>query len=192
MRLWITGYRSYELGIFNDNDPKVAVIKYCLENNLNSLLEKGLEWVITGGQLGTEQWALEVAEKIAMTNFELKTSLMYPFSEFGSNWKEDKKIKLRELEENCDFSAKVSSRPYESPQQLRNYQRFMLEHTEGCLLLYDKENEGKSRYDYEAILRHQENNDYFLQTIDMFDLQDASEQYQEIQSYGLHSDDSLL
>ena len=127
MRLWITGYRSYELGIFNDNDPKVAVIKYCLENNLNSLLEKGLEWVITGGQLGTEQWALEVAEKIAMTNFELKTSLMYPFSEFGSNWKEDKKIKLKELEENCDFSAKVSSRPYESPQQLRNYQRFMLE-----------------------------------------------------------------
>lgn len=192
MRLWVTGYRSYELGIFNDNDPKVAVIKYCLENNLNSLLEKGLEWVITGGQLGTEQWALEVAEKIAMTNFELKTSLMYPFSEFGSNWKEDKKIKLKELEENCDFSAKVSSRPYESPQQLRNYQRFMLEHTEGCLLLYDKENEGKSRYDYEAILRHQENNDYFLQTIDMLDLQDASEQYQEIQSYGLHSDDSLL
>ena len=155
-------------------------------------MEKGLEWVITGGQLGTEQWALEVAEKIAMTNFELKTSLMYPFSEFGSNWKEDKKIKLKELEENCDFSAKVSSRPYESPPQLRNYQRFMLEHTEGCLLLYDKENEGKSRYDYEAILRHQENNDYFLQTIDMFDLQDASEQYQEIQSYGLHSDDSLL
>lgn len=155
-------------------------------------MEKGLEWVITGGQLGTEQWALEVAEKIAMTNFELKTSLMYPFSEFGSNWKEDKKIKLKELEENCDFSAKVSSRPYESPQQLRNYQRFMLVHTEGCLLLYDKENEGKSRYDYEAILRHQENNDYFLQTIDMFDLQDASEQYQEIQSYGLHSDDSLL
>lgn len=145
-----------------------------------------------GRAAGTEQWALEVAEKIAMTNFELKTSLMYPFSEFGSNWKEDKKIKLKELEENCDFSAKVSSRPYESPQQLRNYQRFMLEHTEGCLLLYDKENEGKSRYDYEAILRHQENNDYFLQTIDMFDLQDASEQYQEIQSYGLHSDDSLL
>ena len=143
MRLWVTGYRSYELGIFNDNDPKAAVIKYCLENNLNSLLEKGLEWVITGGQLGTEQWALEVAEKIAMTNFELKTSLMYPFSEFGNNWKEDKKIKLKELEENCDFSAKVSSRPYESPQQLRNYQRFMLEHTEGCLLLYDKENEGK-------------------------------------------------
>lgn len=60
MRLWITGYRSYELGIFNDNDPKVAVIKYCLENNLNSLLEKGLEWVITGDswELSSGHWKL--------------------------------------------------------------------------------------------------------------------------------------
>ena len=26
-RLWITGYRSYELNVFKDDDPKVAVIK---------------------------------------------------------------------------------------------------------------------------------------------------------------------
>ena len=24
-RLWITGYRSYELNVFKDDDPKVAV-----------------------------------------------------------------------------------------------------------------------------------------------------------------------
>ena len=68
----------------------------------------------------------------------------------------------------------------------------MLEHTEGCLLLYDKENEENRAMIMKRFCVHQENNDYFLQTIDMFDLQDASEQYQEIQSYGLHSDDSLL
>ncbi|WP_281510461.1 SLOG family protein, partial [Lactobacillus taiwanensis] len=27
-RLWVTGYRSYELSIFSDKDPKLAVIKY--------------------------------------------------------------------------------------------------------------------------------------------------------------------
>lgn len=192
MRLWVTGYRSYELGIFNDGDVKAEVIRYCLEGNLNALLEKGLEWVITGGQSGTEQWALEVAEKLAQTNFALKTSLMYPYSEFGSRWKEEKRARLKELEKNCDFSACVSGVPYKSPQQLKDYQRFMLEHTEGCLLLYDCEYEGKPRYDYEEILKYQEDHDYFLQTIDMFDLQDAGEQYQEMQSYGLHSDDDLL
>ena len=28
MRLWVTGYRSYELGTFGDKDPKIKVIKY--------------------------------------------------------------------------------------------------------------------------------------------------------------------
>ena len=30
-RLWITGYRSYELNIFKDDDPKVQVIKKVLK-----------------------------------------------------------------------------------------------------------------------------------------------------------------
>lgn len=30
-RAWITGYRSYELNIFKDNDPKVQVIKEVLK-----------------------------------------------------------------------------------------------------------------------------------------------------------------
>ena len=53
MRLWITGYRSYELGIFNDNDPKVAVIKYCLENNLNSYWKKD-----SSGSSRADSWEL--------------------------------------------------------------------------------------------------------------------------------------
>lgn len=31
-RLWVTGYRSYELSIFSDKDPKLTVIKYTLTN----------------------------------------------------------------------------------------------------------------------------------------------------------------
>lgn len=40
-RLWVTGYRSYELGVFSDKDPKLTVIKYALSNYLKSLLEEG-------------------------------------------------------------------------------------------------------------------------------------------------------
>ncbi len=31
MNLWVTGYRSYELGVFNSKDKKVEVIKYALQ-----------------------------------------------------------------------------------------------------------------------------------------------------------------
>ena len=30
-RLWITGYRSYELSTFRDDDPKITVIKHVLK-----------------------------------------------------------------------------------------------------------------------------------------------------------------
>ena len=30
-RLWLTGYRSYELGVFGNEDPKLKVIQYALK-----------------------------------------------------------------------------------------------------------------------------------------------------------------
>ena len=62
-RLWLTGYRSYELNAFQDDDPKVAVVKRVLTQRLTSLLEEDDDefWVITGPQLGVEQWGAAVA-----------------------------------------------------------------------------------------------------------------------------------
>ena len=84
-RLWITGYRSYELNVFKDDDPKVAVIKDVLSRELKARLEESDEefWLITGPQLGTEQWAIEVALKLRDDYPQLKISMMLPFTEFG-------------------------------------------------------------------------------------------------------------
>lgn len=40
-RLWVTGYRSYELNTFSDNDPKIAVVKYVLKRRFVDLIEEG-------------------------------------------------------------------------------------------------------------------------------------------------------
>ena len=55
-RLWVTGYRSYELNTFKDDDPKVLVVKRVLTARLKSYLDESSDefWVITGPQLGTE------------------------------------------------------------------------------------------------------------------------------------------
>ena len=55
-RLWITGYRSYELNIFKDDDPKVQVIKEVLKKYLRAQLELNDDefWVITGPQMGND------------------------------------------------------------------------------------------------------------------------------------------
>jgi len=42
-------------------------------------LDEGLEWLITGGQLGVEQWAVEVALGLKPLYPDFKIAMMVPF-----------------------------------------------------------------------------------------------------------------
>lgn len=188
-RLWITGYRSYELGIFKDDEPKSKVIDYVLTNELTQAIMDGANWIISGGQLGVEQWALEAAERLKPKYpNEFQTAMMLPFAEFGSNWNEANQLKLHKLSGMVDFSASVSKRPYESPQQLRNYQEFMLTHTDQVIMIYDLDNPGKSQYDFDKIKRFAENHPYPYRLITFDDLQSAADEYQENLNNGSQDD----
>ena len=178
-RLWVTGYRSYELNIFNEKDPKITVIKYVISNYLESFLENdNLDWVITGANLGVEQWSIQAALDLKK-DYPLRVSMMTPYEEFASRWNENNQEKYLNLKNKVDFFASTSNTIYKSPVQLRNYQNFMLEHTDRALMIYDPEYPGKPKYDYNLIKKYQENNDYDLDLIDFYDLQDAAEEYQE-------------
>jgi Uncharacterized protein conserved in bacteria len=62
--LWVTGYRSFELGIFKDNDPKAKVIQDFFEQRITNYVEDGTEWVLTGAQLGVEQIVGKAVQEI--------------------------------------------------------------------------------------------------------------------------------
>ncbi|KID41769.1 DUF1273 domain-containing protein [Fructilactobacillus fructivorans] len=178
-RVWVSGYRSYELGIFQNDDPKLKIIKQALSDQLSQLIESGCDWIITGGQLGIEQWTVEVAKELQQKYpHEFQLAVMLPFKKFGSNWNEDNQAKLHQAITKSDFSDSVSNHPYDSPKQLKNYQRFMLTHTDQALLVYDPENEGKTKYDYQAIQQFQQNHAYPLQLIDFDQLQDIADDYE--------------
>ena len=178
-RLWVTGYRTYELGIFNENDPKITIIKSAIKKNIINEIENGLEWVITGPQLGIEQWTAQICLDIQTDYPDFKVSLMLPFKEFGNNWKDDKKIVLSQILNEVDFSGYVSNDVYQSPQQLKNYQSFMIEHTDGALLVYDPENEGKTKFDLLKIKNVKESKEYQLRMIDFIELEDVANEIEE-------------
>ncbi|OAU85458.1 hypothetical protein PY70_01890, partial [Lacticaseibacillus rhamnosus] len=90
-RLWITGYRAYELNVFGAQDPKLKVLKTSLKNTLTQFLDEGLNWLITGGQLGVEQWSIEVALTLKPLYPEFKIAMMLPFTDFGSQWNDNNK-----------------------------------------------------------------------------------------------------
>lgn len=179
-RLWITGFRQHELGVFKEKDPKVEVIKFALKKILIHELENGLNWLIVGGQSGIETWAIEVALELQPDYDEFQIALMTPFTDFGSNWKEERQTKLTDLKARVDFTQSISQNKYTDPNQLKQYQRFMLEHTDKAVIFYDDIAENASvRYDVWAAKRYQEIVDYPVRLIDFDRLQDYANEYQE-------------
>ncbi|USS91951.1 DUF1273 domain-containing protein [Fructobacillus americanaquae] len=180
-RIWMTGYRTYELGVFKEKDPRVQVLKYAIKKKMIEQLDLGLEWVITGGQLGVETWAIEVALDLKRDYPNLQVALLLPFGHFGSQWQEASQTRLANLKQQVDFYADVHQEDYQGPYQLRQYQEFVLNHTDGAVLLYDTEFPGKSQYDYQAILNFQAQSPYPLEMVSMDDLQEFANDYQENQ-----------
>lgn len=173
--LYISGYRTYELGIFQDKDPKIDLIKKVIKRELIELIDEGVEWVITSGQLGVEQWAAEVVEEVRLDYPDLKQALILPFEGFGENWNEKNQMKMEEITMLMDFVESTSHKEYKDPSQLKNHQQFILDHTSQALLVYDPEKEGKTTFLYKAIQSYQEKKDYVCRLIDFDQLNNYEE-----------------
>ncbi|MGO2890571.1 DUF1273 domain-containing protein [Enterococcus devriesei] len=173
--LYVTGYQSYELGIFNEKDPRVQVIKNVLKRELTALIENGLEWVMISGSLGTEAWTGQVVNELKVDYPELRLAIIFPFENFGSNWKEQNQLILSELVQRADFVESVSHHPYQNPGQFKNHVSFLLEHTDAALVVYDTEYPGKSKFFLGDVEKYQLKNSYDLLTITMDDLENSSE-----------------
>ena len=180
-RIWITGFRSYELGVMGTKDPKLMVIKYALRKILENAIQDGTDWLITGGQLGIEQWAIEVALELRDEAYpEFQIALMTPFSKFGSQWNEANAEKLTQLKSSVNFTSAVSQGDFAGRNQMVTYQNFMLTHTDEAVIFFDEEaTESKARYDDVAIHDFAENHDYPVRRVDLDRLQDYATEYQE-------------
>lgn len=162
------------MGVFKDDDPKIAVIKKCLKDNLINLIESAeVEWILVGGQSGVEQWGAEVVHDLKNDYPEIKLGVIFPFYEFGGNWNETNRGKLEKIKNFADFTDSTSHKPYENPNQLRGHQEFLLSHSDLALVVYDPEFEGKTKYLYEAIQRQATFRNYPCHVIDFDQLQNS-------------------
>ena len=60
----VVGYKAFELGIFDEKDQRLKMIKTAIRRDLIYLLENGLKWLIFTGNLGFEIWVLEVLREL--------------------------------------------------------------------------------------------------------------------------------
>ncbi|WP_338789344.1 DUF1273 domain-containing protein [Metabacillus sp. FJAT-53654] len=169
--LTISGYKSFELGIFKNDDQAVQYIKKAIEKSLLGFLEEGLEWVIISGQMGVELWAAEVVFNLQMEYSDLKLAILTPFLNQESKWNEINKEYYEFILSQADFVDSITKREYESPVQFRQKNEFLVSKSDGLLLLFDEEKEGSPKYLLETARKKQELTSYFIGFITFSDLQ---------------------
>ena len=139
----ITGYRSFELGIFQDKDERISVIKKAIRYDLIRYFEEGIDWLILMGNLGFEYWALQVAKEL-QEEYDFSIATIFSFENHGQNWNEANQVKLSEFKQS-DF-VKYTYKAYENSSQFRYYNQFLVNNTAGAYLFYDTENETNLKY----------------------------------------------
>jgi uncharacterized phage-like protein YoqJ len=174
----ISGYKPFELGVFQHNHPSAEYIKIAIKKSLLPLIDEGLEWVMISGQLGVELWAGEAVLELQEEYPELKLSVFTPFLNQEDSWKEGNKEWYESVLAGADHVDSITKKPYEKPWQFRLKNQFFIEKSDLLVLLYDPEKEGSPKFIYETAKKYQEANDYEIRLITLYDLQMAVEEEQ--------------
>ncbi len=174
--LTVSGYKSHELGIFKQDDKAVEYIKKAIEKSLLGYLDEGLEWVLISGQMGVELWAAEVVFELQLQYPELKIAILTPFLNQHSKWNESNQEYYDFILSQADFVDSISKREYESPIQFKQKNQFLVQKSDGLLLVYDEEKEGSPRFLLELARKKQEVMSYMISTINFLDLQSVVEE----------------
>ena len=169
----VLGYSAFDLGLFNEKDVRLKVIKKSIRRDLESLAEEGLKWLVFTGTLGFEYWVLEVAQEMK-TEYGFQLATIFPFETHGENWNEGNQMKLSRFKQ-VDF-VKYAYPRYEHAGQLRDYQQFLLENTNSSYLFYDEENETKLKIFYE-LMKKKDN--YITKRLTFEELNEVAENFSE-------------
>lgn len=175
----VSGYKPFELGLFQQNHPGIGFIKTAIRKELERLLDEGLEWVIISGQLGTELWAAEVVFELQNEYPHLQLGVITPFLKQDESWKEQNKEWYESVVAQADFVDSITKKPYEGAWQFRLKNQFFVEKSEGLLLLYDTEKDGSPKFLYETARTYQQSHTYEIKLIGFYDLQILAEEEQE-------------
>lgn len=164
MKTLIAGYRPYELGIFKNNDPKAEVLTDFLKHKIREYLETGTEWFIIQGYTGIDLYAAQCILELK-DEYAAGLAVLKPFHDFEEKYKDEEKILLNKILAECDFHQYIFEKPYSNPGMFRQINRFLIDHTDQAMIIYDEETPSKTRFLYNEILEFQSNNPYNIERI---------------------------
>ncbi|WP_026570161.1 MULTISPECIES: SLOG family protein [Sediminibacillus] len=175
--LAVTGYKPMEMNIFKQDDPKIHFIKAAIQKKIVGFIEEGLEWVLISGQMGVEIWTGEVIIDLKDT-YDVKLGIFPPFANQESRWPEHMQQTYQELLMLADFHQPIYESDYKGPFQFKAKNKWMIDKSDGCLILLDEEFPGSSRFFHEEAKKANEHQNYPIYTITPMDLDDIVQEMQ--------------
>ncbi|SDB90951.1 Uncharacterized SPBc2 prophage-derived protein YoqJ [Pelagirhabdus alkalitolerans] len=177
----VTGYKSFELTIQSENDPRIAIIKQALKRHIIEFIEAGGEWIISSGQLGVEMWASQVVNELK-EDYNIQYGVFPPFENQESRWPDTTKEAYQTLIERADHYQPVYKGDYKGPHQFTKKNQFLVSKSQVSLILIDEDFPGSVSYYFNEVESHQKSNEYELRTITPLDLEDIAREWEENQS----------
>ncbi|WJE14052.1 DUF1273 domain-containing protein [Halobacillus sp. ACCC02827] len=172
----VTGYKPMEIGIFKANDHKIEFVKETIRKRLLAYMEEGLEWVIHSGQMGVELWTAEVVLDLKEEGYNIRLGILPPFENQQERWPEDLQQVYEEVTMLADFFRPLYQKGYDGPYQFRARDQFLVEHSDGCLVLYDEDTKGSPDYFLKTAEKYKETKDYQILYITPLDLEETVEE----------------
>ncbi|WP_163971137.1 SLOG family protein [Oceanobacillus halotolerans] len=170
--LTVTGYKPMELSIFKQDDKRIHFIKAAIQKRLIPFIEEGLDWVILSGQMGVELWTADIILELQET-YDIKFAIIPPFENQESRWPEPMQHHYQELIAIADFYKPLYQGDYKGPYQFQAKNKWLIDKSDGCLILLDEEFPGSNRYFYNEAKQQV---DYPIYLITPADLEDIVEE----------------
>lgn len=161
-----------ELNIFKVDDQRISFIKAAIRKRLIGFMEEGLEWVIVSGQMGVELWTAEVVTEL-QEQYNVHLAIIPPFENQETRWPESIQEVYQNLTLVADFYKPLYAGDYKGAYQFKAKNRWLIEKSDGCLILMDEDNPGSGRYFYQETKGM---NNYPVYLITPADLDDAVEE----------------
>ncbi|UOQ47613.1 SLOG family protein [Gracilibacillus caseinilyticus] len=174
----ITGNKPMELNIRNEKDHRIFFIKEALKQRLLSLIDDGLEWVIVSGQMGVELWAAQVVIDLR-EDYNIQLGIFPPFLEYESRWPDIYQELFLEIKEQADYYQPLYEETYKAPYQLINKDHWLIDKTEGCLILADEEYPGSAGYMLDKLKKAASESSYSILFITPEDLEEVVRSHQD-------------
>ena len=123
-----TGHRPSRLPWGDwESDPRCLELKYELAQNLEQLYARGYRHFICGMAIGCDMYFAEAVLELREIHPDVSLEAAVPCSSQADEWKEEKRLRYRELLSRCDSCHLVQDKYSPGCMQRRN--KYMVDHS---------------------------------------------------------------